>query len=224
MIPTFIVIGFGLQTIAASAEKYLSSRRIDLLAWPILLLTAVVNLYLYFGLEPRNSAAMRVMAYEPRLVGLEIARDNLPVYLVGADLFRSVARPKAVEKYTGANPAMILPEEITKLAVISFSGRFDLRRTLSSNFEQPKHIHFVEAASLEAGTIQIPGQAKIIFRSANQNLRETIGKNYPDMSVREILGYLGRPNAHGGDNRTSRPWIKPGQIALASIALSSYHS
>jgi hypothetical protein len=49
------------------------------------------NLYLYFGLEMKNTAAMRVMAYEPRLIGLEIARDDAPVWLGVPDVLSSGA-------------------------------------------------------------------------------------------------------------------------------------
>ena len=192
MIPTFILIGLGLQKITASAEKYLPPKRISLLAWPLLLLIAAVNLYFYFDLEPRNAAAMRVMLYEPRVMGLEIARDNLPVYLVGADLLRSLARAGPGESYAAANPPMTLPAEITKLAVISFSGRYDLRRTRLRNFEEPNNIYFVEATTLDSA-IRLAGQAKFIFRSANRNLRETIRKLYPNMSVREIPDIWGGP-------------------------------
>lgn len=84
---------------------------------------------------------MRVMAYEARLIGLKIARDEQPVFLVGRGLFSSTANIfNREKKYASVNPLMILPPELRKLAVTSFSGRYDLRRTLSDNFEKPKHL------------------------------------------------------------------------------------
>lgn len=194
MLPVFMISGLGLQRITTEAEKYLASRRLNILAWGVLLFTIAVNLYLYFGLERQNRAAMRVMAYEPRLIGLEIARDELPVFLVGGDLFSSTAHNfKSQEKYASANPPMIVPPEVRKLAVISFSGRYDLNRTLSYNFEKPRNIYFVESAALRRDTMPSAGSAKIIFRSGHRDLKETFRANYPDASLRDIHDIGGEP-------------------------------
>ena len=194
MLPVFMISGLGLQRIATKAKQYLPHGRFNLLAWPVLLFTIAVNLYFYFGLEPQNRAAMGVMAYEPRLIGLEIARDDLPVFLVGKDLFSSTAQNfKSQEKYASANPPLIVPPEIRKLAVISFSGRYDLNRTLSYNFEMPENIYFVESAALSGNNTPFAGSGKIIFRSAHRDLKETIRNNFPYASLRDIHNIDGAP-------------------------------
>ena len=78
------------------------------------------------------------------------------------------------------------------LAVIDFSGRYDLSQTISYNIRHPRSIYFVEAATL--GTNVPPhGPAKIIFKSRDQQLWETVRRNYPDASVRDIRDIRGEP-------------------------------
>ncbi|MBI2230689.1 MAG: glycosyltransferase family 39 protein, partial [Deltaproteobacteria bacterium] len=196
MIPAFLIVGLGLQWCLQQLESRLkvdlSHWKVQILTWPALLLTLILNLYLYFGLEPTNAAAMRVMAYEPRLIGLEIAQDNWPVFLVGRDILdQTEIDPKPGEQYALANPPLMLPPEVRKLAVINFSGRYDLNQTLSSNFEKPKDIYFVQPAALETDSVLALSPAKIIFKSGNRQLAESIRRNYPGASVRAIRNIRG---------------------------------
>src|SRR5207248_7651112 len=101
VVPAFLVAGFGVQWLM---------RRRRLMASAVVLAAIGLNLYLYFGLDARNAAAMRVMGYELRQIGLEIARDDLPVYLVGADLLNPMeVRARLHEPYASVNPAVLLP-------------------------------------------------------------------------------------------------------------------
>src|SRR2546426_2340814 len=70
ILPAFLTIGVGVQWLRGKA----GTRWVAVLAGSIV----VINFYCYFGLEPQNIGTMRVMAYEPRLIGLEVARDNQP--------------------------------------------------------------------------------------------------------------------------------------------------
>jgi dolichyl-phosphate-mannose-protein mannosyltransferase len=200
MIPAFLIVGLGLQWLMQRVESrfkgHLSLRKAQVLTESALLLTIILNIYLYFGLEPTNTAAMRVMAYEPRLIGLEIAQDNLPVILVGQDLLDQIeADPKPGEKYAYANtpPPAVLSPAVRILAVINFSGRYDPTRTVEDNLTYPRGIYFVEPSSLGKNTIPTNGPAKIIFKSRDQKLRETVRRDYPDAAVRDISDIRGEP-------------------------------
>jgi hypothetical protein len=162
IIPGFLIVGLGLQWL------------FDKTGTPGLVIsTAVImalNVYLYFGLEAKNAAAMRVMAYEPRLIGQEIARDNEPVWLVAADLLtQTEVQPRDGEKYAEANPAVVLPPALRKLAIINFSGRYDMHQTLAANLTTPKDLFFVAAKD-----IPMHGPAKIIFKSSDQEVTQAI--------------------------------------------------
>jgi 4-amino-4-deoxy-L-arabinose transferase-like glycosyltransferase len=197
MIPAFLIVGLGLQWLMQQVESRLKGllalRKVRVLTGAALLLTIILNLYLYFGLEPKNTAAMRVMAYELRLIGLEIARDNLPVILVGRDILDQIeVNPRPEEKHAYANRPLRLPPVIAKLAVINFSGRYDPSQPVSANFTRPRDIYFVEAVS-SGNNLPTNGPAKIIFKSRNPQLWDTIRGDYPDASVRYIRNINGEP-------------------------------
>ncbi|TMA06495.1 MAG: glycosyltransferase family 39 protein, partial [Deltaproteobacteria bacterium] len=63
MTPAFLIVGLGLQWLMQQVEPlakgHLSLRNVRILTSSVLLLTIILNLYLYFGLEPKNTAAMR---------------------------------------------------------------------------------------------------------------------------------------------------------------------
>jgi 4-amino-4-deoxy-L-arabinose transferase-like glycosyltransferase len=180
IVPAFLIVGFGLEWLAGRiGQRWL---------WVVCSATIALNLYLYFGLEARNIAAMRVMAYEPRLIGLEISRDSSPVWLINPDVLRQTqTRPRPGEEYPGSNPAVLMPPALTRLAIINFSGRYDLARTVSQNLENPKDIHFIEAPAL-------PGSpAKIIFKSDDNPVRQEVMKrgallrDIPDVNGNQLL-------------------------------------
>src|SRR5205809_604176 len=182
IVPAFLAIGAGLEWFAEKTRP----RKLLILAVPIV----VLNLYFYFSFEGQNSAAMRVMAYEPRLIGLEVSRDNLPVWLVSPDvLTQAELHSKPAEEYANANPAVLLPPGLRKLAIINFSGRYDIHQTLSENLAHPKDMYFVEPSALTTGPPHAP--AKIIFNSGNPELTEIVDRLAG--SVRHVADILGEP-------------------------------
>lgn len=198
MIPAFLIVGLGLQwwlqQLKSRLKVDLSNWKVEVLTGSAVLLTLVLNLYLYFGLEPTNSAAMRVMLYDLRLVGLEIAREEVPVILAGRDVLDQVeVTPRPGEKYGYANPPVNFPEAVRKLAVINFSGRYDPARSVAENFNEPRDIYLVDPVSLGDSNLPIRGGAKIIFKSRDQQVRETVSRVYPHASIREIRNIYDEP-------------------------------
>jgi hypothetical protein len=86
MVPAFLSVGLGLQSLTDLLERRIGDHwlgwRSHVLPGLLTLVVAGLNAYLYFGLEARNLSATRVMTYELRLIGQEIARTRAPVYLV----------------------------------------------------------------------------------------------------------------------------------------------
>jgi Dolichyl-phosphate-mannose-protein mannosyltransferase len=198
MIPAFLIVGLGLQRSMQQLESRLkrdvSGWKVQAITGSALLLAIILNLYLYFGLEPTNNAAMRVMLYDLRLIGLEIAREEVPVILVGRDVLDQVeVTPRPGEKYGYANPPVSFPEAVRKLAVVNFSGRYDPARSVADNFKEPKDIYLVDPVSLGGSNLPIRRGAKIIFKSGDEKTRETVSKLYPHASVREIRNIYGEP-------------------------------
>jgi hypothetical protein len=137
IVPAFLISGVGLEWLIQKAgTRWLAMTTAAIIA---------INLYLYFGLEPKNTAAMRVMAYEPRVIGQQIARQNSPVSLNASDvLTQKEVHAHPGERYPEDNPAVILPPMLRKLAIINFSGRYDMNRSLADNLAHPRDIYFVE--------------------------------------------------------------------------------
>lgn len=182
IVPALLIAGFGLEWLAARiGQRWL---------WAFLSVTIALNLYLYFGLEAKNVPAMRVMAYEPRLIGLEIARDSMPVWLIEPDVLRqSEVHARPDEKYAASNPAVLLAPDLARLAIVDFSGRYDLARSLSQNLDSPRDIRFIGARAVTNGGIK--GPARIIFKSGDAPVREAVSKQ--GMSLREIPNVNGEP-------------------------------
>jgi 4-amino-4-deoxy-L-arabinose transferase-like glycosyltransferase len=179
MIPAFLIMGMGVQWLMLRKHRYV--------AYAAIPLALIVNLYLYFGLEAKNSAAMRVMSYELRQIGQEIAQDDLPVFMIGADaLSQTELYAKPNEKYASANPAVVLPPVMQRLAVINFSGRYAMTKPVSENLVHPANIHFVESLPHD-----IRGPAKIIFKGHNPDVDQLLLR--PGVSVRELRDIFGQP-------------------------------
>ena len=179
IIPLFLLVALGLQWLS----ERIGTRWLAAVTGGIIAL----NLYLYFGLEAKNGAAMRVMTYEPRLLGLEIARDAGPVWLVSPDVLRQTeVQPGVGERYPETNPAVLLPPDLRKLAIINFSGRYDMRLSVAGNLERPRDVFFVEAKDIPS-----QGPAKIIFKSSDQKMKEALAK--PGISLRYIRNIFGEP-------------------------------
>jgi hypothetical protein len=147
----------------------------------------MLNLYLYFGLEAKNAPAMRVMSYELRQIGGEIARDDSPVFLVGPDaLSQDLLRPKPNEKYASQNPTFVLPPALQRLAVINFSGRYEMNRPVSENLAHPRNIFFVNSLPSE-----LPGRPKIIFNGHNPTIDQVFAQR--GASIRKLRDIFGEP-------------------------------
>jgi len=184
IVPGFLTAGLGLQWLAEKIGTRL------LAVWCAMIIA--VNLYLYFGLEAHNIAAMRVMAYEPKVIGLEIARGHQPVWLFAPDVLAQTERsPRAGERYPNANPAVVLPPIIRRLAIIEFSGRYDTGRPVLDNLGHPQDIYFLEPAGLETNSSFIVRPSKIIFKSDNQKILETVTRL--GASIRYVPDILGEP-------------------------------
>jgi 4-amino-4-deoxy-L-arabinose transferase-like glycosyltransferase len=191
MIPAFLITGLGVDPVIHMLERWLN---VKILLGSTLALMMVSNLYLYFGLERKNSAAMRVMAYELRLIGLEIAQDNLPVILVGQDIFdQTETDSKPGEKYAHANRPPLMPEPLRSLAVINFSGRYDPTQSLAHNFTHPRNLYLVDTDSLKAYSPPVQGPAKLILRSRDRRVWDSIRGQYPNASVRDVRNIHGEP-------------------------------
>jgi 4-amino-4-deoxy-L-arabinose transferase-like glycosyltransferase len=197
MVPAFLIVGLGCQWVyremTLRLPRRVSGRTIGQAAWMLVLSIGLINCYLYFFLESKNAGAMRTMAYEARAIGLEIARDDLPVYLVGQDVLdkiETVAGPE--EKYARFNAPIMLPPLLSGLAIISFSGRYDLAQPLAYNLSQPRNIHFVDAPSAEM-RISLPSSAKLIFNSRNQEIIKSAHRQIPNAVVEEIRNIYGEP-------------------------------
>ena len=135
-----------------------------------------------------NNIASHALMFHWR--GGTFARDNLPVCLVIPDvLTQTELHSKPAEEYANANPAVLLPAALWKLAIINFSGRYDIHQTLSENFAHPKDMYFVEPSVVTAGLPQ--GPAKIIFKSGNPELTRTADRL--SGSVRPVPDILGEP-------------------------------
>ncbi len=190
MVPTFLTAGMGLQWVIESAQ--IKWQNIRARVWPVVLVIVGLNLYLYFGLESKNTAAMRVMAYDVRLIGLEIARDDLPVILMGRDILDPVRfEPAGDEKYAYANPPLLLPPLARALAIIVFSGRYNMGQTLEQNLARPKNLFFAEPRLLERGEWKPGRPTKMIFRSNNQEIFNRLRQYYPDATVKNISNLYG---------------------------------
>jgi hypothetical protein len=134
------------------------------------------------------------MAYEARLIGLEIARDGLPVILVGKDtLEQTPATPKPDEIFADANPPLLLTPRFALSAIVDFSGRYDQSQTVSNNLARPNNIYFVGTESLESNILTLPQPAKIIFRSRDRPIGNMIRANYPSASLKDIRNVYGEP-------------------------------
>ena len=178
MVPAFLIVGFGV--------RWLMSRTKVVTSFAILIAT-ILNLYLYFGLEARNTAAMRVMGYELRQVGQEIAENDSPVFLVGWDLLSPMElHSKPNEKYASSNPVVVPPPIIQRLAIINFSGRYDITRPVSENLVHPKNIYFVRSLSPE-----VAPPVKIIFKRGNPEIDQMLVQRRA--STRELRNILGEP-------------------------------
>jgi hypothetical protein len=159
-----------------------------------LLAAITLNIYQYFILESENAAAMRTMAYEQRLIGKEIARDRLPVFIVGRDVLEKIETSSlAQETYAKKNAPMRIPVSVSAFAIISFSDRYDMNRTLEDNLKEPKNLYFVEDPTDVAAEIVQHGRAKVIFSPQNQELVQNLRRYSPAMKLEQIRNLLGEP-------------------------------
>jgi len=197
-IPAFLIVGLAIHHLLNYLDLKLKDtiRQQSLVQAYAFFIFGIIalNCFYYFGLEPTNTAAMRVMAYETRLIGLEIAQDHLPAILIGRDMLdQPVAKPNPSEKFAYANPPLILPPAMRLLGIIEFSGRYDKSQTVKNNLELPKNIHLMDSDFLSSSKSALPRPAKLIFRSENRQLWNLIRTNYPTAYRRDITDIQGEP-------------------------------
>lgn len=198
MIPAFMVVGIGLQWMLQQMDIESTKQRwrtlLGGLTSAALLAAITLNIYQYFILESENAAAMRTMAYEQRLIGKEIARDRLAVFIVGRDVLEKIETSSlAQETYAKKNAPMRLPVSVSAFAIISFSDRYDMNRTLEDNLKEPKNLYFVEDPTDVAAEIVQHGRAKVIFSPQNQELVQNLRRYSPAMKLEQIRNILGEP-------------------------------
>jgi len=137
---------------------------------------------------------MRTMAYEQRLIGKEIARDEFPVFVVGRGILEKIeTRSLPQETFAKKNPPMRLPLSVSAFAVISFSGRYDMNRSLEDNLKEPKNLYFVVDPTDAGAEIVQHGRAKVIFSPQNQELVQTLRRYSPAMKLEQIRNLHGDP-------------------------------
>ena len=198
MMPAFLLVGVGLQWLSrqidsqASAMHWRTGREH---AMAVAVLFAVGwNGYLYFFLESKNSAAMRTMAFEARLIGAELARDDLPVIILGRDTVEKIeTEPRPGEPYGKANPAMGMPLPVGIFALVSFSGRYDPARSIKDNLTQPRGIAFIDTLPSDLGPLLNRGRAKIIFNARNQASMSALRRYFPSASIAYLRNIHGDP-------------------------------
>jgi hypothetical protein len=84
------------------------------------------------------------------------------------------------------NPAVVPPPLIRRLAIINFSGRYDMTRPVSENLARPRNIYFVDSLPAE-----LNGPAKVIFRSRSPGIDQMLNRHRA--SVHELRNILGEP-------------------------------
>ncbi|MGH7331533.1 MAG: ArnT family glycosyltransferase [Candidatus Rokuibacteriota bacterium] len=198
MVPGFLIVALGLRSLSERLERRLGdhwpARRRHVLPGLATLVVVCLNVYLYFSLEARNLAATRVMTYELRLIGHEIARARGPVYLVTPTVLRKAeANANPDERYAAANPTFHVSPFLSLLAIRYFSGRYDPDRTLPDNLKASRGIGVVDEASLDNPATTIRGPAEVIFSGRDGATLSRIRKRFPDAAVRYVHDILHRP-------------------------------
>jgi 4-amino-4-deoxy-L-arabinose transferase-like glycosyltransferase len=198
MIPAFLAVGVGLQ---AAERRYELLRKAEhptlrLKAFAIVLFLAAlsVNLFQYFGFEAANSAAMRTMAYEQRLISREIASDDANVLVVGEisqEKIEITSLPE--ERYPERNPPMRLPPPVGVIATIILSGRYDSDRTLQQNVDAPRGLSFMVAGAPLADALKHGGATKIIFDARDNGIVAQLRSLSSNFTLRHINNIHGNP-------------------------------
>jgi 4-amino-4-deoxy-L-arabinose transferase-like glycosyltransferase len=196
MVPAFLIAGSGLAWTTRQVGTRLGERAFPRstrgITAAIVLAAMVLNLWLYFGLEPQNFGAMRVMAYEPFLIGREIARDDLPVVLAGSHLLAPPGNDAFPgERHESANPPIDLPGPIALMAILHLGERYDDGRSLQENLARPRRLTLLDPG--DAVGMPARGPAKIIFRSADREIEAWVRRDHPGAARRDLLDARGTP-------------------------------
>ncbi len=198
MIPAFLIVGLGLQWMLRQLDRASTMPRwrtvLGPLTWSALLVAVALNIYQYLFLESGNAAAMRTMAYEQRLIGREIARDKFPVVVVGRDVLEKIeTSSRSDETHAKKNSPMRLPLSVSAFAVVSFSGRYDMTRSIQDNLSQPKKLYFVDDPANDIGEIVRQGRTKVVFSPRNQALIQILRQYSPAVTLEYIRNIHGDP-------------------------------
>lgn len=198
MIPAFLLVALGLQWLARRIDSEISEVHwrtgLGRVISVAVLLAVVWNSYLYFLLESKNSAAMRTMAYEARLIGAAIARDDLPALILGRDTVEKIeTEPRPGEPYGKTNPAMGIPLPVSIFTLVSFSGRYDTTRSVKDNLTQPRGITFLDTLPSDLGPLLNQGRAKIVFNARNEASLSNLRQHFPSASIDYLRNIHGEP-------------------------------
>jgi len=185
IIPAYILVGFGLQWAHTKADKLFSQRNFPVLTAPLLtrlllLIIICLNIYSYFYFEANNTLATRVMGYTQKFIGLEIAQDNLPTYLVVPEvLSKSGHQSYFNEKYYSHNMRDFFDGQNTMLAIMYFSGRYNLEKSIAENSRLAR-IYTIQSDQPYPIFI-VP--SKIIFHAQDKRVMQYLKSEYPQDSV-----------------------------------------
>ncbi len=198
IIPTYLLVGVGLRWLSRQMASRVSATNwrtgLQHMISVAVLFAVAWNSYLYFYLESKNRAAMRTMAFEARLIGAEMARDDMAVIILGRDTVEKIeTEPRPGEVHAKANPAMGMPLPLSIFALVSFSGRYDTKRSVKDNLTQPRGIAFLDTLPSDLGALMNQQQATIIFNARNQASLSNLSQHFPSASINYLRNIHGDP-------------------------------
>jgi len=191
LIPAMLLAGLGLDTLVGVVR----SRWPALLTAPTALvvplaLAAAMNLWSYFVLETRNISAVRVMGAEHRLVGEAIRRTPHDVFLLMPGvLSKPRDAPAPGERHFRVNrniPYTAVDAEISKLAVLYFSGRYDWRRDETMNLRESR-VHWLRSEGMPA---RLPLPTTVVMHPHDQATTSLLRQRHAGdvVSVEQLQG------------------------------------
>ena len=193
LVPTFLIVGYGVEwgrhALSTFTRRFGRPLVGEGVAAVALLVAFGLNLHAYFGREAENRSAARVMAWVEPLVGRAIAGTDLPAYVIVPRLLEGrPVRPPHDEPYYGVNRDRELPLATAKLAVLYFSGRYDLGRPLEENVLCSR-IVFVGDEDAEMAPA---GPALVVAERESPILRQWLAR-HPATRITRLSDNLGEP-------------------------------
>ena len=194
MISAFLIAAVGLEWVVHLAVCRLNKRRLSRWLPALAVIPAIaINIYLYFGLEPNNLSAARVMGYEVRIIGREISKTDLPVYLVGQEVFAR-AEPDHFpgEKFADRNPEAEFTPALNISSMLFFSARYNAELTVADNLSQMRGISVIPTVSTDNFQMSFKTPAIIMFNARNQTILTWLKSRLPGAAIHYLPDILGR--------------------------------